>query len=126
MRRRAMMVLASAALAGSLLASDAQARGGSRHGGGDGAGHMDRFGGAHSGARLGDFGGARVGGIGGSYMTGILRSADGYVAGTGYGTGILRGRFSVLAASALAQQTATPNSSTGASAPALVPTIGEE
>ena len=116
MRRRVMMVLASAALAGSILASDAQARGGG------GVGHMGRFGGAYSGARLGDFGGVRVGGIGDGYMAGIPRGAGAYVAGTGYGTsiryrtGILRGRFSVLAASALAQQTAISNSSTGASA----------
>jgi hypothetical protein len=130
MRRRVMMVLASAALAGSLLASDARARGGSGHGGG-GVGHMGRFGGTHSGARVADFGGVRVGGIGDGYMAGIPRGADAYVAGTGYGTGtayrtsirygtgILRGRLSVLAASALAQQTAISNSSTGASAPAL-------
>ncbi len=129
MRRRVMMVLASAALAGSLLAPDAQARGGGGHGGGGAAGHMGGFGGAHSGARVGGFGGARVGGIGGRYMAGIPRGAVRYATGTGYGTGIghgtgirfgtgiLRGRFSVLAASAFAQ-TATPNGSTGASVPA--------
>jgi uncharacterized protein YodC (DUF2158 family) len=139
MRRRVMMVLASAAIAGSLLATDAQARGGGGHGGGGGAGHMSGFGGAHSGARVGGFGGARVGGIGGGYMAGIPQGAVGYAAGTGYGTGtgygpgilygtgnrygtgILRGRYSVLTASALAQ-TATPNSSTGASVPA--PALG--
>jgi uncharacterized protein YodC (DUF2158 family) len=60
-------------------------------------------------------------------MAGIPQGAVGYAAGigygtgTGYGTGILRGRYSVLTASALAQ-TATPNSSTGASVPA--PAIG--
>jgi uncharacterized protein YodC (DUF2158 family) len=107
MRRRVMMVLASAVLAGSLIASSAQARGGGGHRGGGGAGHV------------GGFGGARVGGIGDGYMAGIPRGAGAYVAGTGYGTGILRGRFSVLAASALARQTATFNSSTGASAPAI-------
>ena len=134
MRRRVMMVLAIAALAGSLLAPDAQARGGGGHGGGGAAGHMGGFGGAHSGARVGGFGGARVGGIGGRYMAGIPRGAVRYATGTGYGTGIgngtgirgtgirfgtgiLRGRFSVLAASAFAQ-TATPNGSTGASVPA--------
>jgi uncharacterized protein YodC (DUF2158 family) len=127
MRRQLMMVLASAALAGSLLATDAQARGGGGHGGGGGAGHMSGFGGAHSGARVGGFGGARVGGIGGRYMAGIPQGAVGYGAGTGYGTGIrygtgiLRGRYSVLTASALAQ-TATPNNSTGASVPA--PALG--
>jgi len=138
MRRRVMMVLAIAALAGSLLAPDAQARGGGGHGGGGAAGHMGSFGGAHSGARVGGFGGARVGGIGGRYMAGIPRGAVRYATGTGYGTGIgngtgirgtgirfgtgiLRGRFSVLAASAFAQ-TATPNGTTGASVPA--PALG--
>ena len=128
MRRRVMMVLGSAALAGSLLATDAQARGGGGHGGGGGAGHMSGFGGAHIGARLGGFGGARVGGIAGGYMAGIPQGAVGYAAGTGYGTGtgygmgirygtgILRGRYSVLAASALAQN-ATPDNSTDASVP---------
>jgi uncharacterized protein YodC (DUF2158 family) len=131
MRRQLMMVLASAALAGSLLATDAQARGGGGHGGG--------FGGAHTAARVGGFGGARVGGIGGRYMAGIPQGAVGYAAGIGYGagtgygtrtgygtgirygTGILRGRYSVLTASALAQ-TATPNNSPGASVPA--PALG--
>jgi uncharacterized protein YodC (DUF2158 family) len=138
MRRRVMMVLASAALAGSLLAPDAQARGGGGHGGGGAAGHMGGFGGAHIGARVGGFGGARVGSIGGGYMAGIPRGAVRYAMGTGYGTGIghgtgirgtgirfgtgiLRGRFSVLAASAFAQ-TATPNGPTGASVPA--PALG--
>jgi len=113
------MVLASAALAGGLLATDAQARGGGGHGGGRGVGHMGGFGGAHIGARMGGFGGARVGGIGGGYMAGIPRGAVGYGTGTGYGagirygTGILRGRFSVLAASAFAQN-ATANGSAGA------------
>jgi uncharacterized protein YodC (DUF2158 family) len=138
MRRRVMMVLASAALAGSLLATDAQARGGGGHGGGGGVGRMGGFGGAHIGARVGGFGGARVGGIGGRYMAGIPRGAVRYATGTGYGTGIgngtgirgtgirfgtgiLGGRFSVLAASAFAQ-TATPNGSSGASVPA--PALG--
>jgi uncharacterized protein YodC (DUF2158 family) len=133
------MVLASAALAGSFLAADAQARGGGGHGGGGGVGHMGGFGGAHIGARVGGFGGARVGGIGGRYIAGIPRGAVGYGTGVGngtgitygtgirsgtgirYGTGILRGRFSVLAASAFAQ-TATPNGSTGAYVPA--PALG--
>jgi len=121
MRRRAMMVLVSAALAGSFLATNAQARGGGGNGGGA-AGHMGGFGGAHSRARGGSF----VGIIGGD-MAGIPRGAVGYAAGTrygtatGYGTGILRGRYAVLAASALAQ-TATPDSSAGASVPA--PALG--
>ena len=123
MRRRVMMVLASAALAGSLLATDAQARGGGGHGGGGSVGHMGGFGRAHIGARVGGFGGARVGGIGGRYMAGIPRGAVGYATGAGYGTGIrygtgiLRGRFSVLSTAAIAQ-TATPNASTGAYVPA--------
>jgi uncharacterized protein YodC (DUF2158 family) len=127
MRWRVMMVLAGAALAGSLLATDAQARGG--------GGRMGRFGGAHIGARVGGFGGARAGGIGGRYMTGIPRGAVGYATGTGYGTGIgteigngtgihygtgiLRGRYSVLTASALAQ-TATSDGTTPAYVPAPV------
>jgi uncharacterized protein YodC (DUF2158 family) len=143
MRRRMMMVLASAALAGSFLATDAQARGGGGHGG---VGRMGGFGGAHIGARVGGFGGvrvggARVGGIGGRYVAGIPRGAVGYATGAGYGTGIgnrtgilrgtgvaygtgirygtgiLRGRFSVLSTAAIAQ-TATPNASTGAYVPA--------
>jgi uncharacterized protein YodC (DUF2158 family) len=144
MGRRLMVVLAGAALVGSLLATDAQARGGGGHGGG-GVGHIGRFGGAHIGARVGGFGEARVGGIGGRYMAGIPRGAVGHATGAGYGTGtgygtgignrmglgygagirygtgILRGRFSVLSASAFAQ-TATPNASTGADVPA--PAIG--
>jgi uncharacterized protein YodC (DUF2158 family) len=61
-------------------------------------------------------------------MAGIPGGAVGYAYGSGignrtglgYGTGILRGRFSVLSASAFAQ-TATPNASTGAyvTAPAI-------
>jgi uncharacterized protein YodC (DUF2158 family) len=145
MRRRVMMVLASAALAGSLLATDAQARGGGGHGGGGGVAHMGGFGGAHIGARVGGFGGARVGGVGGRYMAGIPRATAGYATGTGYGTvtgygtgignrtgilrgagilrgtglgtGVLRGRLSVLSAGAFAQ-TATPYASTGANVPA--------
>jgi uncharacterized protein YodC (DUF2158 family) len=121
MRRQLMMVLATAALAGSLLATDAQARG-------RGA-HMGRFGGARIIAHVGGFGRARIGGFGGGYVADIPRGATGYAAGTSYGTGtgygtgirygtgILRGRSSVLAASALAQ-TATPDDSTVAYVPA--------
>jgi uncharacterized protein YodC (DUF2158 family) len=114
MRRQVMMVLASVALAGSLLATGAQARGGGGHRGGGGAGRMSGF------------GGARIGGFGGGYIADIPQGGIGYAArnsygtGTGYGTGILRGRYSVLTASALAQ-TATPNTSTGASVPAPAP-----
>jgi uncharacterized protein YodC (DUF2158 family) len=103
MRRRVMMVLASAALAGSLLATDAQI-------GGFGGGYM-------AGIPRGAVGYA----AGTGYGTGILYgSGAGYGTGIRYGTGILRGRYSVLTASALAQ-TATPNRSTGASVPAPAP-----
>jgi uncharacterized protein YodC (DUF2158 family) len=112
MRWRVMMVLASAAIAGSLLATDAQARGGGGHGGGGRAGHTGGF----ARARVGGFGGAQVGGIRGGYIAGIPRGAIGYAARTGYGTGILRGRYSVLAASALAQ-TAVSNNSADAYVP---------
>jgi len=104
MRWRVMMVLATAAIAGSLLATDAQARGGGGRGGGGGAGHT----GGLARARVSDFGGNRVGGIRGGYVAGISGGVVGYAAQTGYETGILRGRYSVLAASALAQ-TAMPN-----------------
>jgi hypothetical protein len=91
MRGRMMMVLASAALAGSLLATDAQARGGGGHGGGGGGDHMGGFGGAH------------MGGFDGGHMAGIRR-----------------GRFAVLAAPAFGQ-TETGNGYTGAYAPAAAP-----
>jgi uncharacterized protein YodC (DUF2158 family) len=113
MRRRVMMVVASAALAGSLLATDAQARGGGGHGYGGGAAH------AFGGTRVGGFGAARFGGFGAGFISGIPQSAVGYAAGTSYGTragygpGILRGRYSVLTASALAQA-AIPDGLTGA------------
>jgi uncharacterized protein YodC (DUF2158 family) len=115
MRRQLMMVLATAALAGSLLAPDAQA-----HGGGA---HMGRFGGAHIVSHGGGFRVARIGGFGGRYVADIPRGAVGYATGTGhgtgirYGTGILRGSSSVLAASALAQ-TATSDDFTVAYVPA--------
>jgi uncharacterized protein YodC (DUF2158 family) len=120
MTRRVMMVLASAALAGSLLTSDAQAHGGVGHGGGVRAGHPGGFGEVH---RV-----ARVGGFGGGYTLGIPRGAVGYVAAprygmeTGYGTGIrhgkgiFRGRFLALAASAYVQTVAS-DSSTDISVP---------
>jgi hypothetical protein len=114
-----MMVLASAAVAGSLLATDAQARGGGGYGGGGGGGHMGGFGGAHIGAHVGGFGGARMGGIGGSRMSGFGGTRIGGFGG-GYMAGIHRGRFAVSTAPAFGQ-TATPNGYTGAyvSAPAL-------
>jgi hypothetical protein len=62
MRGRVMMILASAVLAGSLLATGAQARGG---GGGGGGGHGGGFGGGHMG---GGFGGGHMGGFGAGPM----------------------------------------------------------
>jgi hypothetical protein len=69
MRGRVMMILASAVLAGSLVATGAQARGGGGGGGGHGGGgfgggHMGGFGGAH----MGGFGDGRIGGFGGGAM----------------------------------------------------------
>jgi hypothetical protein len=120
MKRGLMMILASAAIASSLLAPDVQARGG-----GGGGGHMGGFGGAHIGAHVA---GARIAGIGGRRTIGfgavrIGGFGAGDVAGIhqlGYGTGIHRGALSVSAAPAVGQ-TATPNGYTRgyASAPAL-------
>jgi hypothetical protein len=63
-----MMILASALLAGSLIATGAQARGGGGggggHMGGGGGGHMGGFGGGH----MGGFGGGHMGGFGGDHM----------------------------------------------------------
>jgi uncharacterized protein YodC (DUF2158 family) len=133
MRRRVLTFLASAALAGSLLATDAQARGGGAHMGGFRGTHVVAHAGGFGGARMGGFSRGRVGGIGGGYVAGIPRGAVGYAAGTGfgmgtgyrtgihygtgirYGRGILGGGSLVLAASEAAQT--APDSSTGASAP---------
>jgi hypothetical protein len=64
------MILASAVLAGSLLATGAQARGG-----GGGGGHMGGFGGGHmggsGGGRMGGFGSARIGGLGEGRVGGL-------------------------------------------------------
>ena len=71
MRGRVMMILASAVLAGSLLATGAQARGGGGGGGhgGGGGGHMGGgFGGGHMG---GGFGGGHMGGVGGGHIGGF-------------------------------------------------------
>src|ERR1700704_4787690 len=79
MRGRVMMILASAVLAGSLLATDAQARG---HGGGGGGGHMGGFGGGHmggfGGGHIGGFGGGHIGGFRGGHMAGMGRDHFGY------------------------------------------------
>jgi hypothetical protein len=123
MRRRVMMVLASAALAGSLLATDAQARGGGGHGG---FGHMGGFGGAHVGAHVGGFGVARMSGFGRARIGGFGRARiGGYMAGIhrgyfGYGTGIHRGHLAVLAAPAFGQTARSNGYADGyAPAPAL-------
>jgi hypothetical protein len=71
MRGRVMMIFASAVLAGSLIATGAQARGG---GGGGGGGHGGGgFGGGHmggfdGGGHMGGFDGGRVGGLGGDHV----------------------------------------------------------
>ena len=75
MRGRVMMILATAVLAGSLLATGAQARGGGGGGGGHGGGG---FGGGHMG---GGFGGGHMGGFGGG-MGGV---GAGRVGGFGAG-----------------------------------------
>ena len=105
MRRQLMMVLASAALAGSLLATDAQARGGGGHAGGAGRGYFARLGGV-GGTRTGGieqgrirgFGRARIEGFARGHMAGIAR---GHAAGLrrgylSFGTGIHRGHGVVL------------------------------
>ena len=80
-----MMILASAVLAGSLLATDAQARGG----GGGGGGHGGGGGGGH----MGGFGGGHMGGFGGGHIAGMHRDHFGYgrrhfVRGGLYGYGL--------------------------------------
>lgn len=109
MRRRVMMILAGAALAGSLLATDAQARGGGGHAGGFGRGYFARvggFGGARTGGvdqgRIGGFGRSRIEGFARGHMAGIAR---GHMAGVrrgylGFGTSIHRGHGVVLEAPA--------------------------
>jgi hypothetical protein len=67
--KRTMIILASALLAGSLLATGAQARGG-----GGGGGHMG--GGFGGGVHMGGFGGHMGGGIGGSHFGGGPRMAS--------------------------------------------------
>jgi uncharacterized protein YodC (DUF2158 family) len=91
MRGRAMMVLATAALAGSFLAAGAQARGGG-HGGRGGGGHMGHigahaghFGGAHIGVHAARFAGARIGGFGEGRMAGLRRTRFGVLAWPGFG-----------------------------------------
>src|ERR1700748_3344654 len=64
MRGRMMMVLASAILAGSLVATGAQARGGGGGGGGHGGG-------------MGGFGGGLIGGLGGGHVAPLGRDRFG-------------------------------------------------
>jgi hypothetical protein len=86
MKGRWMMVLATALLAGSLVATGAQARGG----GGGGGGHGGGFGGGFGGAHMGSFGGAGIGGFDGGHMGAfsgarIGSSGMGRVAGIDWG-----------------------------------------
>jgi hypothetical protein len=82
MRRRVMMILASAVLASSLLATGAQARGGGGGGGGHGGGGMGGFGGGHIGAGVGDIGGGHMGGLGADRIGGLGGDhVDGFSAG---------------------------------------------
>jgi hypothetical protein len=67
---RIMTVLMAAALAGGLLTTDAQARGGGGHGGGGGFG--GGFAGGHGGGPVGGFGGGFAGGHGGGFVGGGL------------------------------------------------------
>jgi hypothetical protein len=77
MKRRAMTILVTAVLAGSLLATGAQARGGG--GGGGHGGGFGGFGGGHIGASVGGFdgghvaglGAGRIGGLGGEHVDGV-------------------------------------------------------
>lgn len=87
MRGRVMMILASAVLAGSLMATGAQARGGGGGGGGHGGGG---FGGGHMG---GGFGGAHMGGGFGGGHIGGFGGAGGFAAGHigGLGAGRIAG-----------------------------------
>jgi uncharacterized protein YodC (DUF2158 family) len=118
MGRRAMMVLASAALAGSLLITDAHARGGGGHAAG--GGRLGGFARIHAGG----YGEARVAGIRGGYISGIPRPAEGYAegrrygAGIRYGSGILRGRYYwALAAAELAQANSSTEADVRTTAP---------
>jgi hypothetical protein len=88
-----MMILASAVLAGSLLATGAEARGGGG-GGGHGGGGMGGFGGGHmggfGGGHMGGFGGGRIGGLGGDHVGG---NGAGQLAHFGHDFGVGRRRF---------------------------------
>src|ERR1700754_4617326 len=99
MRGRMMMILASAVLAGSLLATGAQARGGGGgggHGGGFGGGGFGggHMGGGFGGGHMGGFGGGHMGGFGG-HIGGMAGFGAGRVGGLGAGgfTHVGHGRF---------------------------------
>ena len=85
MKARTLVILASAMLAGSLLATDAQARGGGGggHGGGGGGGHGGGFGGGHMGGFGGHMAGIGRGHFGGERRFGGIRRGGYY----GYGLG---------------------------------------
>ena len=98
-----MMILASAVLAGSLLATGAQARGGGGGGGGHGGGgggHMGGFGGGHmggfGGGHIGGFGGAHVGGFGGAHVGGFGAGRMAHVGHEHFGVGRRRFRRRLL------------------------------
>jgi hypothetical protein len=83
---RMMTLLMAATLAGGLLATDAEARGGGGgfgggHGGGFGGGHVGGIGGGFAGSHIGGFAGAHVGGWGnrwGSRRLGLGLAGQGY------------------------------------------------
>jgi hypothetical protein len=85
------MMLATAVLAGSLLATGAQARGGGGGGGGHGGGGMGGFGGGHmggfGGGDVGGFGGGRIGGLGGARAGGFGAGPMAHAGHEGFGAG---------------------------------------
>jgi hypothetical protein len=89
MRERVLMVLAGAAVAGSLLVSGAQARGGGGHGGG---GDMVRMG-IRGGVRMEGFGRGRMAGIATRSCCGFGRACI----GADRSTQRLRGRICIRA-----------------------------
>jgi hypothetical protein len=81
MKGRTILILASALLAGSLLATDAQARGGGGGGGGHGGGFGGGgFGGGHIG---GSFGGDHLGGSSAAVMGGLAGGLGAHSLGSG-------------------------------------------
>jgi len=92
MRGRVMMVLATALLAGSLVATAAQARGGGGGGGGHGGGGFGggggHMGGGFGGGHMGGFGGAHIGGLGGAHIGGLGGAHFGAMGGEHFGSHI--------------------------------------